>query len=152
MRLFERNQPEKPIRKRKAKSNSWLRNQVKNSAELLDSLKETSPMLKAAIVSKAIGKPFTKEDIVIKTPQQLIEEKVAEAALKDVVADPDFVESYKDAILEGMYAKAGAAGRCRRRRSEDDGSDGEFLPGGYGNGPMPPLQMVEEVDELKERV
>ena len=51
-----------------------------------------------------------------------------------------------------MYAKAGAAGLCRRRRSEDDGSDVELLPGGYGNGPMTPLQMVEEVNELKERL
>ena len=73
MKLFRNNQPEKPVRRRKSKTTSWFRNQVKNSDALLESVKETSPMLKAAIVSKAIGKHFTKEDIEIKTPQQLIE-------------------------------------------------------------------------------
>ena len=41
MKLFSNNQPEKPVRKRKAKTNSWFRNQVKNSGALLDSVKET---------------------------------------------------------------------------------------------------------------
>ena len=37
MKLFRNNQPEKPVRKRKAKTNSWFHNQTKNSDALLDS-------------------------------------------------------------------------------------------------------------------
>jgi hypothetical protein len=99
MKLFEKNQPEKPVRKRKVKTNSWFRNQVNNSDALLESVKETSPVHKVAIVSKAIGKPFTKEDIVIKTPQQLIEEKVAEAALKEVVHCVDVIQLHYQYVV-----------------------------------------------------
>src|SRR5271157_2190104 len=116
MNIFGKNQPEKPVRRRKARSNPWFRDQVKNSGPLLDSVKESSPMLRAAIVSKAIGRPFGKNDIVVKTLQQRIEDRITDAALDEAVADPDFIEASKQAILEGMYVKAGAAGRRRLRR------------------------------------
>lgn len=155
MPLFGRSQPPPLPRRRRNRTSSWLAREAKASENLIQKVKQGSPKLQAAIVTKATGVPLEKEDIRLTDPSEEIESRVAEAAMKDIETDPDFIQAYKDSIIDKIYAKGGVPARRRLMRRQDL-QEGEQLEGidpyGYQNQPQTPLEMIDMVDAIKEKV
>jgi len=156
MNLFGKKEKVVPAPKRRSrnKPSMWMRAATKTSDPLLQKIRDTSPTMQAAIISKITGVPFTKEDIPISDPLKAMEARVTEAAMKDIENDEDFIESYKDGMLENLYTKSGAGRRRMFRRGRGDGQEFEGMgsPAYGGFDPTNPLAMFDLVDQLKERI
>ena len=152
MRIFEKNQQEPQPKRRRQRKNKWLVKAAATMEPALDAMVKSNPLLQAAVLSKATGITIEPKDIL--NPEQAFEAAVTAAALPEMLKDVEYMEEAKNLMLDRMYAKGTGHRRLTRpgRGGDGNGSDGEFPPGGYGNGPMTPMQMVDEVDQLKERL